>query len=568
MSRLAVRHASALDKMGCARGWRMLLVAVIAGMNCAGAIATSVAQDPTPPTSELPTPERPGEPSGLQVLVALEDVLVDVIARAEKSVVSIARVKKEEPASLLGPQFPPIPFRDQGDPSNQEDNPTNPDFIPNEFGTGVVVDPAGLILTNFHVLISPAELAELRDANQDLGAVLRERFSYFVTTVDRRPYEVLQIVAADPRSDLAVLRIDAEDLPPITFGDATALKKGQIVISLGNPYAIARDGQVSAAWGIVSNLGRKAGPMPGDAPSGDTKPTLHHYGTLIQTDARLNLGTSGGPLLNLKGEMVGLTTAQAAMSGYEQSAGYAIPVDETFKRAVEALKLGREVEYGFLGIAPANLAQQEIAAGLRGMRVTNVFNGTPAARYGLRQDDVVVAVDGQPIFDVDGLMLNVGKLPVEAVTRLTVWRHGLTTSVEVELAKFPVKARRIVSSPSPQWRGATVDYATAMIDVLLQRGRFDGFPFDAGSPLVDACVAVTSVATDSPAWNGGLRPGMLVTHVGNSPVQTPREFHEAVAGRDGEVELRFASDLGEYGRRTTRTVPAPVDYAPEETAPR
>jgi serine protease Do len=549
--------------------WPLRFLGILGGCACLLAIAPAAAQVLEPPAGDPPATAKTAEPSGLQVMAALEDVLVDVIARAEKSVVSIARVKKAEPSELLGRQFPPNLFRDPTEPSGQEDNPTNPDFIPNEFGTGVVVDPAGLILTNFHVLISPAEMTELRDANQDLGAVLRERFSYFVTTVDRRPYEVLQVVAADPRSDLAVLRIDAEDLQPITFGDATSLKKGQIVISLGNPYAIARDGQVSAAWGIVSNLGRKAGPMPGDAPTSDTKPTLHHYGTLIQTDARLNLGTSGGPLLNLKGEMVGLTTAQAAMSGYEQSAGYAIPVDDTFKRAVEALKEGREVEYGFLGIAPANLAPQEIAAGLRGMRVTNVFHGTPAARHGLRSDDVVVAVDGQPIFDVDGLMLNVGKLPVEAMTRLTVWRHGLTTSVEVELAKFPVKAPRIVTSPSPNWRGATVDYATAMIDVLLQRVRFEGFPFEAGSPLVDACVAVTSVETDSPAWIGGLRPGMLVTHVGNSPVETPREFHEAVAGREGEVELRFASDMGAYGRRTTRAVPAPdpVDPAVDDSDP-
>src|SRR4030095_2005596 len=114
--------------------------------------------------------------------------------------------------------------------------------------------------------------------------------------------------------------------------------------------AIARDGQPSASWGIVSNLARKNGPTPVPNPRSPTgsmssKQTLSQFGTLIQTDAKLNLGTSGGALLNLKGEMVGLTTSMAAISGYEQAAGYAIAVDDVFRQALKALEEGREVEY-------------------------------------------------------------------------------------------------------------------------------------------------------------------------------------------------------------------------------
>ncbi len=101
------------------------------------------------------------------------------------------------------------------------------------------------------------------------------------------------VKGADPRSDLAVLQIDATGLVPITFGDASKLKKGQIVIALGNPYGIARDGEASASWGIVANLTRKGGPTI-DAANSNPKPALYQYGTLIQTDAKLNLGTSGG----------------------------------------------------------------------------------------------------------------------------------------------------------------------------------------------------------------------------------------------------------------------------------
>ena len=270
----------------------------------------------------------------------LEKTLVEAIARAEKSVVAIARVKKEPAGESLHLEIRPDPFgRRALLPAAPQ--PTDPDFLPNEYGTGVVVDRHGLILTAYHVL--------------------GEDSDYYVTTADRKVYKATP-KAADPRSDLAVLSIEANDLTPITLGDAAKLKKGQIVIALGNPYAIARDGQVSASWGIVSNLARKAPPAPSESDS-TGKPTLHHFGTLIQTDAKLNLGTSGGALVNLQGEMVGLTVSWAAAAGFESAAGYAIPIDATFRRVLETLKQGREVEYGFLGVPPGNLQPQEILQG-------------------------------------------------------------------------------------------------------------------------------------------------------------------------------------------------------------
>ena len=225
---------------------------------------------------------RQEPPSGVEAAAAIEKTLVRVIERNEKSVVAIARVRRERPGETFQFEPRPDPFGRRLAPLAPP-QPTDPDFIPNEYGTGVVVG-RGLILT--------------------AGDVLGDESDYYVTTAERKVYKAT-VKAADPRSDLAVLAIDATDLPPITLGNADELKKGQIVISLGNPYAIARDGQASAAWGIVSNLERKAPATPSEAdPSG--RPTLHHYGTLIQTDAKLNTGTSGGPLLNLKGEMVGL----------------------------------------------------------------------------------------------------------------------------------------------------------------------------------------------------------------------------------------------------------------------
>jgi serine protease Do len=322
---------------------------------------------------------------GLGAAAAIENALVQTIAAAEKSVVAVARVRKEQSGDSVRLEFRPDPFGRKlsiGSPLP----PTDPSFVPNEYGTGVVVDRRGLILTACHVL---------GDENDN----------YYITTSDRRVYRAW-IKAADPRSDLAVLSVDGADVAsanmvPIHLGDAATVRKGQIVVTLGNPYAIARDGQSSAGWGIVSNLGRKAPPVP-DETDASGKTTLHHYGGLIQTDAKLHLGTSGGPLLNLRGEMIGLCVSQAATAGYESSASYAIPVDATFRRVLQTLSQGREAEYGFLGIRPANLKPMELAAGLQGIR-GRIEPGTPAARAGLREDDIVTSVNGSPVYDSDSL---------------------------------------------------------------------------------------------------------------------------------------------------------------------
>ena len=178
------------------------------------------------------------EPSGLQAAAAIESALVDAIAHSEKSVVAIARVDADDSAALRSTTIELGPGG--GLPQVQAPrSPSDSDFVPDAYATGVVVDRRGLILTAYHVL--------------------RLKSQHYVTTSDRRVYAA-HIKAADPRSDLAILEIDANNLTPIKFGDASLLKKGQIVIALGNPYAIARDGEASASWGIISNLARKAPP--------------------------------------------------------------------------------------------------------------------------------------------------------------------------------------------------------------------------------------------------------------------------------------------------------------------
>jgi S1-C subfamily serine protease len=503
--------------------FRFMGTIVVAALGVATTIANyTSAQEPTAAT-------------GLQAAAALEDVMIHAIERSEASVVSIARVDSEpgevdnfRPELLPRPGLTPF-----GEPPAP--GPASPDFVPNDFATGVIIDKSGLIVTTYHAVMPPGDL--------------------WVTTSARRPLRA-QIRGADPRSDLAVLRIvDAApgvEFKPMTFGDPTKLKKGQIVITLGNPYAIARDGQASAGWGIIANLSRKAGPNESstadDAKS--RKSTLHHFGTLIQTDAKLNLGTSGGALLNLKGEMVGLTTSQAAVAGFEQSAGYAIPCDELFHRVVDMLKQGKEVDYGLLGIQLRPLSPTEIASGMHGVHVERVLPGSPAERAGIYPGDVITHVGNRPINDVDDLMLQVGRQPAAADTNVTVDRSGREERKLVTLAKYEVVGRKIITAPDSGWRGLSVDFPSAHSALNPQMN----FQFEFRRPNTDPAVLTVDVATDSPAWHAGLRRGMLITHVGNVPVTTPKEFYAQVAAQKGSVDLRVS---GAPDQPPVVKVPAP-----------
>jgi serine protease Do len=265
--------------------------------------------------------------------------------------------------------------------------------------------------------------------------------------------------------------------------------------------------------------------------------TLHHWGTLIQTDARLELGASGGALVNLDGEMIGLTTALPALAGYERAGGFAVPVDDNFRRVVETLKAGRLPDYGFLGIDPASPTAQERQRGLFGARVNEVVAATPAAEAGLRVGDVITQIDEDPIFDRMDLFRHVSSLFADATVKLqvarggTAQRPGRPMALTARLAKKHMAGNDIAFAEveRPRWRGLAIDYATAAPQFAERARQLD----PAGS------VAVIEVERDSPAWKAGLRGGDFVSHVGQTRVGRPNEFLDAVAGHAGEVLLRL-----------------------------
>ncbi|TWT77374.1 putative periplasmic serine endoprotease DegP-like precursor [Posidoniimonas polymericola] len=472
-----------------------------------------------------------GSSSAAGLLAAFESKLVEVIQRVEPSVVAISRAPAPRQPQAASPadearlrsQFQPGELQalqqlDRGfpgvDPLGRFRGEAE-EQAARVTGAGVVIDASGLILTQY-LVVKPGD-------------------RHFVTTTagDELPAE---IVGADPRSGLAVLRARTDKLQPLKFGQAEDLRKGNLVIAVGNPFAIESDGQPSVSYGMVSNLAQKApgGENLNDTERGDEyRTTLHHLGTLIQTDAKLGWNASGGALVNLQGELIGLITSVASIAGHEQPAGYAIPINKVMRRVIEDLCAGREVEYGLLGIGfePDHLVA--VGSGIQGVVVNHVYEGSAADRAGLRKTDVVVAIDGEDLDGSDELQLVVGGLAPGVETPLAYLRDGRRNNTTVRLDKIYVPGEKVVTSPRPAWQGMHVDYATAVDTTLLAQASSQGH-IDR-----DGCVAVVEVDEGSVSWRQGIRPGMFISHVSGQRVSNPEEFREAVQQAGDSVRLRF-----------------------------
>jgi S1-C subfamily serine protease len=238
-------------------------------------------------------------------VASLEMALTDAIAKAEPSVVAIARTKSEEGEETTAVRGRnPAPIHSDPRVATRQLNPMSGEVVSFDYGSGVVIGEAGEILTTFHIVKGAARLE--------------------VRAIEHQAFEA-EVIAADPRSDLAVIvpreipGIAPPKLRPIAIGDSTKLRKGMFVIALGNPFNAARDGRPSASWGILSNVARRLDVTMEEKQSKGVQ--LRNYPTLLQLDAKLNLGMSGGAVINLRGELLGLTTALASAAGFDAMAG-------------------------------------------------------------------------------------------------------------------------------------------------------------------------------------------------------------------------------------------------------
>ncbi len=475
---------------------------------------------------------------GLSAAAALEQTLTQIIEQSEPSVVSVARWRAN-PADMADEG---LQLRNPERIANQQFH----DVIPNQFSAGILLVAPGeeerFVLTTYHSVRGGVTTGSKPTTD---SSHLEVRFS-------SRHACPATIYAADPRSDLAVLKLEArqlglraDELRPIPWPTTTAVRKGQFVLTLSNPYWIARDGSSSVSWGIVSNVARRPALLKPD--TGGLK-TLHELGSLLQVDYRLPIGASGAPVLNLRGELVGICSSIAAIEGFERSGGFAIPIDASTRWIIESLLKGNEVEYGFLGIEPSRIPipsgspLSEITRQPSAAEARAVQYGSPAQAAGVQPRDLVLAVNGQPTLNELDLMRQVTLHPPESLIRLTIYRpgNGAELTLTAKLGKWPVRDDEgIVASQrrQPLWRGLGVDFPTA-------RQRFV-----VSTSAIPAAVLVTDVKDDSPADQAGLQPGDFVVQVNRTPVRTPAEFAAAIKQATGNVTLRLLVPEGQT--RTT-----------------
>jgi serine protease Do len=497
-------------------------------------------------------------------VLALQEAVHQSIEQAEPSIACILVSRSEKYRALegVGPHAPGQLGRlDLGRVRLNRDDPqsdalarldlSDPENVPEAYGSGVVIDAKeGLVLTLAHVVRNATKIyVRLPPApdRRDTGPPTRGSWA--------------DIHALDPRSDLAVLHLidHVPNLKALKVSGDVKLRKGDFVLSLSNPFAAGfRDGSPSASWGIVSNLRRRATGVLSDIPSAErnAKLPLYCFNTLIQTDTRLNLGCSGGALLNLQGELVGLTSSLAGIAGGETPGGFAVPLDDGMRRILKVLCRGEEVEYGFLGVVLKS--PEDVPRG--SVQIRRLIAGGPAARGGIRGalyreggfrafgvdagGDYILSINGTPIHSNDDLFLAVGMHLAGSPIRVEVSGSpdGPGRPCPVTLAKFPALDPVIASKRPPARGGLRVDWTS----IVLPRHRFRA--------RIPEGVLIREVLPASPAANAGLRPDMIIKSVDRKKVTNPTEFYREMEKAHGPVELTFSSQDEDKEDRVTINV--------------
>jgi serine protease Do len=356
-------------------------------------------------------------------------------------------------------------------------------------GSGFILSPDGYVLTNSHVVEAADEI--------------------IVRTSDRREF-VAKIVGADERSDMALLKVDGQELPAVKVGTAVDLKVGEWVLAIGSPFGFEH----SATAGIVSAKGRSL-------PTED-------YVPFIQTDVAINPGNSGGPLFNLDGEVVGVNSQIYSRTGGFMGLSFAIPIDVAMD-VVEQLKAKGRVSRGWLGVliqdVTRDLAETFGLNHPRGALVAQVLPNSPAAAAGLRAGDVVLAFNGKEIATSGNLppMVGVAKVGSEAI--LTVLRNGETIDLPVLLSELP-EDEAVAVAPGQVEQAAADRLGLVVEDLNADEEESLGVP--GGAVIVES-------VEDGPAQRGGIRAGDIIVTFDNEPVPNTERFRQLLdAVKPGE----------------------------------
>jgi serine protease Do len=480
------------------RRW-VAIVVVVAALAAGGVLALGLrnwTSNPVFGASRVAVTEA-HDPSPVS-LGSLANGFSSILKPALPAVVNIHTSKVVKPSSQQTPFFNDPFFRQFfGDQFGQaQPRPEREQSL----GSGVIVSSDGIILTNNHVI----------DGASDIKVDLS----------DKRQFTA-KLVGTDPKSDIAVLKIDATGLPTLPLGDSTKLQVGDMVLAIGDPFGIGE----TATMGIVSATGR--GGLG-----------IENYEDFIQTDAAINPGNSGGALIDLHGSLVGINTAILSHgSGGNEGIGFAIPINMARQVMDQIVAHGRVVR-GYLGVyiqsLTPELARQFGLSQGGGVLVGDVTAGTPASKAGLKKGDVIFELNGQPVSDNNQLSLRVSQTNPGTPVKLKIWRDGKAQDVNVTLGELPEKSAKM--GPGENSGGALegVEVQDLTPDVEEQLDL----------PAGTRGVVVVSVDPASSAAAAGLERGAVIQEVNHKAVNNVQQYKQALASGENKSVLLLVNEGG------------------------
>ena len=485
---------------------KSLIIALLVACGAIGWIAASGRFDRS--ENRRPTVSIAVNDSPLERQTKFTSSFSPVVKKVAPSVVNVFTTKTvRNPMPEITPFFDdPFFRRFFGSPFGDNEGRRQPrTFKERSLGSGVIVTKDGYILTNNHVVDGADEIKVARDK-------------------DKKQFTA-KVVGRDPRTDIAVLKIDAKDLPFITFADSDKIDVGDVVLALGNPFGIGQ----TVTMGIVSATGR--GGMG-----------IEDYEDFIQTDAAINPGNSGGALVDAEGRLVGLNTAILSRSGGNQGVGFAIPANLARSVMDQLIEKGK-IERGFLGVGIKDLTpelarQFKVPDNAGGALVTQLEDRSAAAEAGVQSGDVIIELNGTPVKDRRNLQLMVGRLSPGDKVSLKVLRDGKEKTFTVALKEMP--EQKLVSAnnePGDNESDALNGVAVGDIDSAA-RSQFN-IPDRVKGALI------TEVDPDSASYEAGLRPGDVIQEIDHKRVTNAAEAVEVSKHvKTKQVLVRFWSRGG------------------------
>ena len=438
---------------------------------------------------------------------SLQASFVRIAQQVGPSVVSISTEQVERVKQYLrvNPFFGNEPFDDffrqfNGEAPDQE-------FHRFGLGSGVIIDSKGFILTNEHVVTDAEKITVTLSDGRDFIGVVKGK---------------------DPRSDLAVIKIDAPKLTAASLGDSSTVKTGQWAIALGNPFGLIATGAAARAMGaeptltvgVISALNRQL-------PRASRQD--RDYADLIQTDAAINPGNSGGPLLNLQGDVIGINAAILTSSRGFEGIGFAIPVNKA-KNILSELIEGKKIVYGWLGIQIQDItddvADYYKLTDRQGVLVYQVLPDSPASKAGMKDGDIIKVYEGQPIRHSRELIERVSRTKAGQRVAMQVVRNGKDEALQVEIGERPSEVELAGGVATENWRGLQV---AALTPEALERANL---------PPGTVGVLVVQVESGSLAEQAGLRPGDVINEINHVRIESIGNYRNTISQVKGNALVR------------------------------